>query len=220
LDLSPRISLVSLLALSGSRLRSAAIVSLRAVRRYVAIAALGVTLVPVVSLAAKEFRTARPRLHPSSPLAGTRVHDLHLTYSRVEVTGHRILWRVRLFRDDLEKSLQVYSHRPTLDASTRAADSVFAAYFNSHVRITALGTRLAGAVFESGRDPDAPEPEMWWYLLELRAPAPIRTLSIQVGLLFEHFADQRNVVTITQMHSGQRRSLYFSRTDSMGRAVF
>lgn len=210
---------MSLLALSGSRLRVAAIVSRRAARRYVAIAGLGVTLAPVVPLAATEPGVAPLRAHPSAPHTSAPVHDLHLTYSRVEVSGSRIRWRVRLFRDDLEKTLQAYAHQPTLTASSPAADSVFTAYFNAHVRITSLGAPMTGAVIESGRDPDSPEPEMWWYLLEVRAPAPIRALAIRVGLLFEHFADQRNVVTLTAESSARRTSLYFAVGDTSDKEV-
>ncbi len=55
---------------------------------------------------------------------------------------------------------------------------------------------------------------MWWYVIELRAPTPIRSLAIRVGLLFEHFADQRNVVTVTRLPGNERRSLYFARSDT------
>ena len=211
---------MSLRAPFGSRLGSAAIVSLRASRRYVAVVSLGVTLIPLVSLAAQEspfapLRADAPALRTSAP-----VHDLHLTFSRVEVIGSRIRWRVRLFRDDLEKSMREYAHQSALEASSPAADSVFSAYFNAHVQISALGTPLSGAVIDSGRDPESPEPQMWWYLVELHAQAPIRALAIRVGFLFEHFADQRNIVTVTRGPGGQRRSLYFARGDSAMKTVF
>lgn len=144
---------------------------------------------------------------------------MHLTYSRVEVTGNLVRWRVRLFRDDLERTLQTFSHRPKLSAATPEGDSAFAAYFNAKVRIVSLGTPLAGKVVESGRDPSSPEPEMWWYELELRAPAPIRSLSVNVALLFEHFKDQRNVVALTNGPGMRRISLYFAVGDTSAKAI-
>ncbi|MEP7380919.1 MAG: DUF6702 family protein [Gemmatimonadota bacterium] len=144
---------------------------------------------------------------------------MHLTYSRVEVNGSRIRWRVRLFRDDLEKSMSSYAHRPALSASSPAADSLFGAYFNDRVRLAAGGTPLKGTILESGRDPEPTDQEMWWYLIDLGANAPIRSLTIQVALFFEYFADQRNIVSVTKEPGGLRRSLYFAPGDTAGKAV-
>lgn len=202
----------------AGRARTSAIVSSRASRRYALVAALGVTLAPTFSLGASRAGAAHSA-PATSPIALRRAHDLHLTYSRVEVTGNRIEWRVRLFRDDLEKTLQAYAHRPALSAATPAGDSVFAAYFNERVRVHALGAALTGRVVESGRDAGSPEPEMWWYVIDLRAPAPIRTLSVNVALLFEHFKDQRNVVALTSGPGTRRISLYFAAGDTVARPV-
>lgn len=199
-------------------MRASAIVSSRASRRYALIAALGVTLAPTFSLGASRAGVALSA-PATTPLALRGAHDLHLTYSRVEITGNRIQWRVRLFRDDLEKTLQTYAHRPALSAATPAGDSVFAAYFNERVRVHALGTALTGRVVESGRDASSPEPEMWWYLVDLRAPAPIRSLSVNVALLFDHFKDQRNVVTVTNGPGTRRISLYFAAGDSLAKEI-
>lgn len=147
------------------------------------------------------------------------LHDVHLTYSRVVVDGTSILWRVRLFRDDLEKGLQRFGRDPRLVASAPAADSVFAAYFTAQVPVTANGRRLAGRVLESGRDPDVTDNEMWWYLLEFTAPAPVTEFSTRVGLLFEHFTDQRNVLTLLKMPGNTRHSLYFVGDDPRAQKI-
>jgi hypothetical protein len=142
------------------------------------------------------------------------LHDVHLSYSRVVVDGSSILWRVRLFRDDLERALRAQSRGTTLTAEAPGADSTFAAYFNARVPVSANGRRLTGRVLQSGRDPDVTDEEMWWYLVELTAPAPVATFSTRVGLLFEHFDDQRNVLTLLKMPGEARHSMYFVRDDT------
>lgn len=150
---------------------------------------------------------------PTAPHAAAHdlhdVHDVHLTYSRVVVDGARVLWRVRLFRDDLEKTLAAWSRNAALNVTTPAADTAFASYFNAQVPVTANGKRLTGKVLESGRDADVTDQEMWWYLIELPASAPVTSLGTRVGLLFEHFSDQRNIVSLLKMPGGERYSMYF-----------
>jgi len=141
-------------------------------------------------------------------------HDIHLTYSRVVVDGKTILFRVRLFRDDLEKALKGRSGDPEMAANRPAADSLFAAYFNATVPVMADGRRLSARVVQSGRDADATDWEMWWYLVELTSPTPVTSLAMRVGLLFEHFGDQKNLVTLLEMPGEKRHSLYFVGQDS------
>ncbi len=137
------------------------------------------------------------------------MHDVHLTYSRVVVDGASILWRVRLFRDDLEKTLAAWSKNPAFKAAAPGADSVFATYFNAQVPVTANGKRVMGKVIQSGRDADVTDQDMWWYLLELPAPAPTTSFGTRVGLMFEHFTDQRNVLTLLKMPGEERHSMFF-----------
>lgn len=166
------------------------------------------TYAAVVALAcmAAPPALAKPA-HP--PARGAAMHDVHLTYSRVVVDGASILWRVRLFRDDLEKTLAAWSKNPAFKAAAPGADSVFASYFNAQVPVTANGKRVSGKVIESGRDADVTDQDMWWYLLELPAPAPITSFGTRVGLMFEHFTDQRNVLTLLKMPGEERHSMFF-----------
>ncbi len=115
--------------------------------------------------------------------------------------------------------MRSYAHRPALSATSPAADSLFGAYFNDRVRLAAGGAPLRGTVLESGRDAEATDQEMWWYLIDLGATAPIRSLSIQVSLFFEYFDDQRHIVTVTREPGGRRRSLYFSPGDAAAKRV-
>lgn len=137
-------------------------------------------------------------------------HDLHLTHSRVVVDGRSILVRVRLFQDDLQSALRSDPrHASTTVAATPAVDSAFAEYFNDHVSITADGTRLRGTVLQSGPDGDGGDQQMWWYLVELTAPRPVKALAMRNALLFELFRDQRNMVTLLKMPGERRFALFF-----------
>ena len=63
--------------------------------------------------------------------AGVRVmHDVHSTHTRAVVENGTVMWKVRLFSDDLEKGLRAYARRPAfaLDGDLKA-DSLFTAYF-------------------------------------------------------------------------------------------
>ena len=161
---------------------------------------------------------ALPAPTPARTLALVRAPsaapDIHLTYSRVLIDGGRILWRVRLFRDDLEKALRLRARNPTLSTTSPGADSIFADYFNAEVPVAVNGVRLVARVVESGRDNDSTDQDMWWYMLELTATPPVRTLAVRVALLFDSFADQRNIVTVLKTPGDERRSLYFVRDDA------
>lgn len=146
--------------------------------------------------------------------AGTGVHEVHLSYTRMVVDGASVVCRVRLFKDDIEGALQRHTSSPAFRlASAPAADSIFAAYFNAHVIMTSSGRRLSGRVVQSGIDAGVADEPMWWYVVELPAPATVRELSIRIGLLFERFSDQKNVVTVLKMPKEERYSLYFAADD-------
>jgi hypothetical protein len=137
-------------------------------------------------------------------------HDIHLTHTRVTIEGRTITCRVRLFHDDLERALRHRSRRPTLLVTEGTPhDSLFGAYFNEKVSLRVDGAALVGRVIDSGRDRDATDFPMWWYVVELRSPAPPRTLTVRYGLLFEHFEDQRNILTVIR-EPDERHSLYFA----------
>jgi hypothetical protein len=149
-----------------------------------------------------------------------RVHDIHLTHTRMVVDGSTVVSRVRLFHDDLEAALRRYTGKADLTV-TRASpqDSVFGAYFSAKVALTSAGARLTGVrVLQSGPDPDPGDFPMWWYLVELRATAPISVLSVRFSLLFEQFPDQRNILSILKTPD-ERHSLYFASGDEKEQLV-
>lgn len=146
-----------------------------------------------------------------APTGRAALHDIHLSHTRMVVDGATVQARIRVFRDDLETVLRRHSTRQELsirDGSSQ--DSLFAAYFDATVALTSAGERLRARVIQSGRDPDATDSPMWWYLVELRAASPIHTLAVRYELMFEQFDDQRNIVSILKMPGEARRSLYFA----------
>jgi len=179
--------------------------SLRPIRRRLGRSiALGVAVVGLSAMG------GTPPGHATVAARRRAAHDLHLTHSRVVVDGRSVLVRVRLFNDDLEQALRSDPRNASMTvAATPAVDSAFAAYFNEHVSITTDGTRLRGKVLQSGPDGDGKDQAMWWYLVELIAPKPVKSLGMRNALLFELFRDQRNMVTLLKMPGERRFALYF-----------
>lgn len=142
-------------------------------------------------------------------------HDIHLTYTRMVVDGASVICRVRLFKDDLDRALQDFAKQPALHVGvTPGTDSIFAAYFNARAALSADGEELRGKVVQSGLDADAADEQMWWYVIELPAKKPVRSLTVRITLLFELFRDQKNVVTLLKMPGEQRHSLFFAGEDA------
>jgi len=145
---------------------------------------------------------------------GATSHDMHLTYSRIVVNGSSIAVRVRVFQDDLELVLRAWSRRPdVVVGSTPTVDSLFAAYWQTTTRVAADGSTLRARVLKSGADSSDSEAKLWWYEMQLTAPKPVRQMSVHIGLFFEQFRDQRNIVSLVRMPGGERESMYFAAGD-------
>lgn len=136
----------------------------------------------------------------------TTPHNLHLTHTRMVIEGTAVVARVRMFRDDLEKSLK---RRITDDAASRAA---VAAYMSQHFMVSADGTKLTGEVLDSGGDMDGDQP-VWWVLVQWKAAKPVKSLGVRVHLMFESFNDQQNTVLVARQPGDERRGLYFQAGD-------
>lgn len=149
-------------------------------------------------------------------------HDLHLSHTRLVLEGRTVTGRIRVFRDDAEAALGRAMGRTAVRLSEAAPeDSAFARYLSGAVELTADGDRLAPRVTRSGRDPESLDgAEMWWFEVTWQARQPIGVLVMRHRLLFELFADQRNVVAAVRMPGGERRSLYFAASDTTGKPVF
>lgn len=151
----------------------------------------------ILTLAAALLLTPPP---PAAP------HDLHLTHTRMVIEGTAVVARVRMFRDDLEKSLK---RKITDDAASRAA---VAAYMSQHFMVSADGAKLTGEVLDSGGDMDGDQP-VWWVLVQWKAATPVKSLGVRVHLMFESFRDQQNTVLVAKQPGDERRGLYFQAGD-------
>lgn len=140
---------------------------------------------------------------PPSPAAP---HNLHLTHTRMVIEGSAVVARVRMFRDDLEKSLK---RKIADDAASKAA---VAAYMAQHFVVSADGTKLTGEVLDSGDDVDGDQP-VWWVLVQWKAAKPVKSIGVKVHLMFESFNDQQNTVLVAKQPGDERRGLYFQAGD-------
>jgi hypothetical protein len=143
-----------------------------------------------------------------------RPHDLHLTHTRLVLEGRTVAWRIRLFKDDLEKALQLFSGQAGIHLTAQArADSLFGAYFNQKVIVEVDGRRVSLAVSSSGTEQDKASQEVVWYVLEGESGGPVSRLGLLNGLMFELFRDQQNLVQLLREPGSIRRTLYFVSTD-------
>jgi len=151
---------------------------------------------------------AVPPRAASSPAAPPAValHNLHLTHTRMVIEGTAVVARVRMFRDDLEKSLK---RKIADDAASKAA---VAAYMAQHFVVSADGARLTGEVLDSGGEIDGDQ-KVWWVLVQWKAAKPVKTLGVKVHLMFESFNDQQNTVLVARQPGDERRGLYFQAGD-------
>ncbi len=153
--------------------------------------------------------------------AGARVmHDVHSTHTRAVVENGTVMWKVRLFSDDLEKGLRAYARRPAfaLDRDPKA-DSLFVAYFNAKVSVSADGRALKASLVQQGVDKDPVGGTVHWYLLQFDAGRTPTTLSVRNTLLAELFPNQANIVVLLSMPGEKRHSLYFGDGDMKAQTV-
>ena len=141
-------------------------------------------------------------------------HDLHVSHTRMVLEGRTVACRIRLFKDDLEKALRLYSGQDTLHLTEKArADSLFGAYFRQKVLLAANGSRVALTVSASGTEHDQAAQEVVWYQLEGESAASVSKLSLLNGLMFELFRDQQNIVQLLREPGDTHQTLYFVSTD-------
>lgn len=139
-------------------------------------------------------------------------HNLHVAHTRMIVEGPVVVARVRMFRDDLQKSLKGPVND---DASSKAA---VAAYVSRTMTLVADGATLTGEVLEGGADMDGDQP-IWWVLVQWKAAKPVKTLGLKVQLMFDTFNDQQNIVQLAKQPGDQRHGLYFQAGDRAEQVV-
>jgi hypothetical protein len=147
-------------------------------------------------------------------------HDIHVTQSRVVIENGTVVWRVRCFADDLEKSLRAFASRPALVLeSDQRADSIVTAYFNAKVRVDADGKRLSARLLQSSRERDPAGGTVQIYVLQFNAVAQPKSLTVRNALMFEQFPTEQNLVILLAMPGERRRSMYFAASDDVAQTV-
>lgn len=154
------------------------------------------------SVAAGLHVPAKPLLPPPSPTA----HPLKLSHGRVDVNGAVITLRVRMFWDDLQEAIRSMTEdRRFRIEHTATADSLVGEYLQETMIMEADGSRPRGRVLESGEEED-----MFWYIVEYRAPSPIRQLVVKNQIMVDLYPEQRNVLQVRNPSAEVNRTFYFS----------
>lgn len=136
------------------------------------------------------------------------------------VEGATVACRIRLFKDDLEKALRLFSGKPDLKLTAESrSDSLFGAYVGKTLTIEADGKRVALRVSGSGTERDPSAQDIVWYVLEGESATPPKQLGLLHGVMFEMFRDQQNLVQLLQEPGGVRKTLYFVSSDPTEQVV-
>jgi hypothetical protein len=133
-------------------------------------------------------------------------HNLHVAHARMVVEGNAIVARIRMFRDDLQRSLK----RAVNDSA--ASKAAVAAYVAQNITLVSDGAKLSSEILDGGADMDGDQP-IWWVLVQWKAPKPVQVLSLKVHLMFDTFTDQQNIVIVAKQPGDERHGLYFQAGD-------
>ena len=129
-------------------------------------------------------------------LAALAAHPLHTTLTEIEQRDGAVQLTVRVFSDDLRAAL-------TRDVT----DSTAARYVRSTVTLADTDGRVLSLQWCGLRRSDG----VVWLCVRAVAPGGVRGLQLRVGLLFEVYADQINIVQTS--YDGRRGALLFTRDD-------
>jgi hypothetical protein len=140
-------------------------------------------------------------------------HDVHVSHTRLVVEGATVAAQVRLFRDDLEKTLRV-------DAATvPRRDSLLGAYLDRTFVLEADGVRLRGTVEGSGIEKDRDQQDVVWVLLDFPAARAVTAIRLRNVIFMETWGDQQNIVQVLHLPGEGRHTLYFAPGDGRAQAL-
>lgn len=143
---------------------------------------------------------------PDRPFPRPVAHPLKLSHGRVDVNGAVITLRVRMFWDDLQEAIRFMTEdRRFRIEHTATADSLVGAYLQQVMILEADGGRPPGRVLESGEEDD-----MFWYIVEYRAPSPVQELVVRNQIMVDLYPEQRNVLQVRNPSADVNRTFYFS----------
>lgn len=131
-------------------------------------------------------------------------HPLHLSHARIVLEGAFVVLNVRMFTDDLENALSRFHGIDGVRMRPDPIiDSLFSEYFDTQFTLAIGSSRMSGALAESGQAED-----MWWYNVVYEAPAAVTEISFRNDILFDLFADQRNITRVLHVPTEQQRTYY------------
>lgn len=145
-------------------------------------------------------------------LMGAAPHNKHFSHTRMVVDGTALVARVRLFKDDLEKTIK----RPVADDA--ASKAAVAAYVARQFNVRVDGVALTGEVIDQGGDNDGDQP-VWWVMVQWTAKGAPKRIGVRDALMFDQFDDQQNLVILSRMPGDDRRTLYFQSGDRSEQVV-
>lgn len=141
-------------------------------------------------------------------------HDVHVSHTRLVVEGATVAARVRLFRDDVEKTFAARAGTPTFDvAKAPKRDSLLGAYLAERFVLEGDGVRLDGSVEGSGIEADSDRQEVVWVLVDFPAAKPVTSIRLRNVIFHETWGDQQNIVQVLHLPDEARRTLYFAPGD-------
>lgn len=129
-------------------------------------------------------------------LAVLAAHPLHTTLTEIEQRDGAVQLTVRAFGDDLRAAL-----------GSDVTDSTAARYLRSMVTLADRDGRALSLQWCGLRRSDG----IVWLCARAIAPGGVRGLQLRMGLLFDVFTDQINIVQTT--YDGRRVTLLFTRGD-------
>jgi len=149
-------------------------------------------------------------VRPDVAAPAASAHDFHVSYGRMAVEGTSIGVRFRLFSDDLQKAIRSYTGDETTDITDDPASwAPFESYLADTFHLVADDDTLQAAIIGSGEDIMDREP-VRWFLVQLDAATPVRSIRLSNSLLFDTFDDQKNIVQFRHFPSEENGSLYFT----------
>jgi hypothetical protein len=160
---------------------------------------------PGAVLAALVMATAPARAPRHVAVARDVRHDFHVSYTRMAVEGAGISAQIRMFGDDITKTLVTRSKTPGLVLNSPAGLTAAQAYLATAFPVLANGRSLAPSVVSATQERD-----MWAYIVTWAAPSTITTLSMHNAVMMESFDDQQNIVKLKHIGTGKESTLFYS----------
>lgn len=134
-----------------------------------------------------------------------RLHDFHVSYTRMAIEGNSISAQIRMFGDDITKALIDRSKTPSLTLNSAQGEAAAQAYLAESFPIVANGKKLVPTVASATQERD-----MWSYIVTWTAAAPITSLTLHNAAMMEYFDDQQNIVKLKHIGSGKESTLFYS----------